>query len=157
MASWRFYTRAAEDRQRWGKQFILPIKYFKSASDSYFHSFNKKQFDGLTGAIYFDSYGRRKNYTIGIYKVELNSPLSKASRKFFQQKFKLILINYLSNNIHNDRLSLLKNFQKIGHFSSDNGLNLNKKNILKDNRASSEQSKTKKKIVISVRVRKLNL
>ena len=41
--------------------------------------FNLKKifYNGLTGPISFDSSGKRSNYTIGVYKVELNSPLKK--------------------------------------------------------------------------------
>ncbi len=37
----------------------------------------KPAYEGLTGPIRFDSNGRRKKYSIGVYKVGLNFPLRK--------------------------------------------------------------------------------
>ena len=47
----------------------------------YFVSF-KIFYNGLTGPISFDSTGKRTNFTIGVYKVELNSPLKKVGIRF---------------------------------------------------------------------------
>ena len=38
-----------------------------------------KEYEGLTGPVSFDETGRRKNYKINIYQVELNKPFTRVN------------------------------------------------------------------------------
>ena len=43
--------------------------------------FISKAYEGITGPLSFDSTGKRNNYKIDVYRIELNTPQKKASHK----------------------------------------------------------------------------
>jgi len=45
----------------------------------------KDAYVGLTGPVSFDKFGRRTNFTIGIYKTEMNKELTKVYIYFYKK------------------------------------------------------------------------